>query len=399
MVELPTFQVGVAWSDELTGVFRVGVSQLDSTSDVLGGGFGYNDFDDLTSYVRAVTIQRGRTDDLEQMQQGICSIQLYDSTGRFNPESTSSDLAGMIVPMRPVRISAGWDGSTYRLFFGYVERVEFDPANRITTIDAVDFFEWLANSNKSFTPAATSTNVGASIGEFLDQLEFTDPAYRAIDDGRSITEAFALAGNSYLDQIGLLLQYDRGVVFVEGNGTVRFIEGERWWAHGTPSATLDGDLASDMRITTDKQRIVNRQVVTFSEVEYSTYDDASRRRYGWRDGEPIDTAYVANSTEALDLARWVIATRKDPIAPIRAIEVKAASTAAIRNQLELDIGDWVAWGEPIGGTTSEGVIEGIEHEVSVDALPLTRYLVSKRRVNAFTLDVSVLDGTDVLGWA
>ena len=52
-----------------------------------------------------------------------------------------------------------------------------------------------------------------------------------------------------------------------------------------------------------------------------------------------------------------------------------------------------------GGTAGQGPIEGTEDEIVIGTLPITRYLVSKRAVSAFTLDVSELDGADLLGWA
>lgn len=414
MVTMPEYRVEVAWSEQLSGVFRVGISEIGSTSDLLGAGFGANVFDDVTSYVQEVSIQRGRSDDLGPMEQGTCGLVLKDSAGRFNPENPSSDLYGLLVPMRPIRVKAIYDGSTYGLFAGYVERIEHDPSERVTTIDGVDFFEWLQNAQSAATPASTGglsllfagstgiTTVGGAIGAMLDALSFTDPALRDLDTGRSFPAgAFDPDGAaSYLEGIGQLLDFDRGAVFVDGNGAVRFVDGTAYWRSESPVADLDGDIASDMKVSVDKQRIVNRQSVTKTgSTEQIATDDTSRRQYGYRDGSPIDSGYLSSDTDALNLAQFIVATNGSPRVPGRELEVKPSSTAALRNQLAREIGDRVTFSEPRGGTDAEGVIEGIRHKIDqAGHWHVTKFLVSKRLASAFTVGVSEVGGTDFLGW-
>ncbi len=396
-----TVTVEVAWTGALTGVFTLGTSELGGT-DVLGGGFGNNVFDDITAYVRAVRTKRGRTDDLSQMQQGTCSITLKDATGRFNPENPTSPLAGYLLPLRPVKITAVHNSVTYGVFYGYIERIEHDPATRISTIDCVDFFEWLQATRLTFSPPGGFgiLHVGPDgIEEVLDQIGWTDPTMRNIDTGRAIS-AFVLADDTpYLEQIADLVAYDTGVFFITGSGVVRFISGENYWKRQTTAGTLNGALTSNLRAAIDKQRIVNRQTCTASGGTAQTYtDEDSRRQYGYRDGAAFTSTYLASDAEALTRARFIVATRKDPSVPTRAVEVKAIDDTAAVQMLARDIGDQVALSETRGGTDTTVVIEGIEQEIAVDALPRTRFLVSKRRVNLFTLGTSVLSGPDILGW-
>jgi hypothetical protein len=51
------------------------------------------------------------------------SLTLFDKGGNFNPENASAFLAGYLVPMRPIKIDAFFNGSQYPLFRGYIERM------------------------------------------------------------------------------------------------------------------------------------------------------------------------------------------------------------------------------------------------------------------------------------
>ncbi len=81
-----TLKVECAWSGNLTGVFRLDISQLDGT-DGLGGTFGQNVFDDLTPDVKRFTIQRGRNSDLSRMEKGRLTLSLKDPFGKYNVEN------------------------------------------------------------------------------------------------------------------------------------------------------------------------------------------------------------------------------------------------------------------------------------------------------------------------
>lgn len=392
-----TYAIGVAWSDNLTGVFRVGYSTVGGT-DLLPGGFGYNVFDDISSYVREIATKRGRSSDLGAMQQGTCTVILHDRGGRFNPENPSSDLYGQLVPLRPIKIDATHLGITYPIFRGYIERIEHDPLHDTTKIDAVDFFEWIQNENENYTAVATA--VDDAISEILARVEFTDPALMSLDDGRTITQPGTTQTGTYLARISDLMTYDQGAFFMTAGGVARYISGANHWTHTAVVATLDETLTSDLRTAVDKQRILNRLTVTWvnGSFEYAAEDTTSQDMYGFRAGESISTYYPTGAVETEGIARWIVAIRKDPTVPTRALEIKGGSDAKILQQLSLEIGNRIAWSETRGNTSSEGKIEGVQHKVKVGSLHTTKFLVSKRVKDAFTVGVSTVGGADVLYW-
>lgn len=394
---LPTLQVEVAWTTNITGVFRVGPSLLDGP-DVLAGAFGGNVFDDITAYIREIECDRGRSDDLGPVDQGSCRLLLKDTAGRFNPENPTSDLAPYLVPMRPVRVRAIHNGTTYGVFYGFIERIEHDPFTHETSIECVDLFEWLAVASDSFVDGSI-TSAGDAIGAYLDELEFTDPAFRSIDAGRAISLTNHTQEGEYLGGIQDVVAYDRGIFFVMATGVVRYISGAAYWAKAAPIVDLDASFSSDLKAAVDKQRIVNRVAITKTGGTAQTATDTtSTGRYGFRDGAALTSDYLADDTEALNLARWIVAILKDPGTPTKGVELIGADDARLTQILAREIGDRVAFSETRGGTDSEGVIEGVKFSWAIGALPKARFLISKRRRDAFTVGQSHPNGVDALYW-
>ena len=97
--------------------------------------FDNNPFDasltytDISSYVRQFNTKRGRANELGQFVGGTASLLLSNADNRFNPNNTSSpyyDTANSITkiqPLKPVKISATYDGTTYPVFFGYLDMI------------------------------------------------------------------------------------------------------------------------------------------------------------------------------------------------------------------------------------------------------------------------------------
>ncbi len=397
----PVYSISVAWTTNLTGVFTVGTSLLGGT-DVLGGAFGGNVFDDITSHVQAFEINRGRSDDLGAVEQGTLHLDLTDLTGRFNPENPTSDLYDYLVPMRPVRFDVTVPATptkTYTIFRGFIERIEHDPLTRTSTIDCVDLFEWLSISTSPLELVGI-TSVGDAIERYLDAIEFTDPGLRSIDAGRPINLVDTTHTTDYLGGIQDVVAYDRGIFFITGDGIARYISGENYWAEAAfVNFDFDPTYTSDLKAAVDKQRINNRvTVLADGGTPQTAVDTTSTGRYGFRDGAPLSSSYLSGDTEALALARWIVAIQKDPTVPTRGLEVVGGDDARVAVMFSLDIGFRVLFSEDRGGTNSEGIIEGLQTSGAIGELPRTRFLISKRRKDAFTIGRSLLDGTDILYW-
>ena len=82
---------------------------------------------DVTSYVRSVSVNRGKSTDLDEYTAGQMSV-VFDNRDRaFDPDYTSSPLYGAIVPRRRIRFSAGYDANSLQSqFFGFIDDWNFD---------------------------------------------------------------------------------------------------------------------------------------------------------------------------------------------------------------------------------------------------------------------------------
>ena len=136
-------------------------------------------FTDISDYVRAIKINRGRVNELGQFPAGVCSLSLSNADNRFNPNQStfyydSANGRTKIQPLKVVRVSAVYDSTTYRLFYGYLDNIPVnyvaEGIDSIVTFTAVDAFKifqgqtiqsvgWRVGTS-GFSELGTSTRLG-----------------------------------------------------------------------------------------------------------------------------------------------------------------------------------------------------------------------------------------------
>ncbi|MFH0900680.1 MAG: hypothetical protein V2A73_08640 [Pseudomonadota bacterium] len=396
----PTYSVEVAWSGRLTGVFTIGTSTIGGT-DLIGGTFGGNVFDTITDDVREVHITRGRQSDMEYTTQGKCTLRLKDSNGTYNPENAGSSLANYLDVMKPVRVRAVYDGTTYDLFNGYISSIEHEPGRgaQVSTIEAVDFFEWLQMSKPTI---ATQTNKTVSylIGLILDAVGLTSSHMRNLSTSHNTVPSWTADGSATaLSLIEGLLEIDRGVFYVAKDGRATYVD------HGTlyssaVLATITGAEVGSLRARIDKDQVINGQTVTRTGGVAQTYTDAtSRRLRGYREGSSIESAYLATDSQALILAKWLVNLLKQPRGTPRRVRLSNKDATNLEQILARELGDVVAIDESVGGTDVTGHTWQIEHNItSSPRLHECWWTVQKRQHMFFTIGRSLIGGTDVIGY-
>lgn len=124
-----TFKVEISWQSAASGIFKLDVSQLDGGSVLDGTGVAdfTGPYDNVTTDVESIHIRRGRDDVLKDIQAGECEIVLFNPTNfdYYNPNAPGgvtpiNSVNPGFEPMRPVRITATYSGTSYPLFFGYI---------------------------------------------------------------------------------------------------------------------------------------------------------------------------------------------------------------------------------------------------------------------------------------
>jgi hypothetical protein len=171
------FKVEIGFTSSLANLLVFDFSFVDvggttQTLGVFGNSFSnYFDgpLDDVSEYIDgSVTIRRGRDDLLNNMQAGTCIFTLCDTEdpGTFNPQNPGSafvDQVPGLVPMRPVKISATYSGTTYGLFYGFIQAASFSMDGTVgkLQVSCVDLFLWLSR----VSPKDINAFIGGSTTE------------------------------------------------------------------------------------------------------------------------------------------------------------------------------------------------------------------------------------------
>jgi hypothetical protein len=134
---------------------------------------------EITTYVRSITVRRGRADDFEQFDTGTAQLVLDNRERRFDPFYTSGPYYLKLTPRRQIRIVGQIGGSTYEVFRGYVAGwpVEWSEAgyDSTVTIQAFDALGLMANETlPTDWPAYYTTSLAPR-------------HYYQLNDGRSAT--------------------------------------------------------------------------------------------------------------------------------------------------------------------------------------------------------------------
>jgi len=92
---------------------------------------GAHDFttegDDITSYVKALRISRGKDKDSNTYPAATLELTLINTDGRFYPTLTTSPYYPKIRIWLPVRVQATYGGNTYNLYYGYLNLIKAYP--------------------------------------------------------------------------------------------------------------------------------------------------------------------------------------------------------------------------------------------------------------------------------
>lgn len=357
----------------------------------------------LTTDPQSYDIARGRTDDLGTMQMGKATIRLFDKTGKYSATSTTSPYAGLIRPMKPVRVRATSADGTFGLFYGFLSRCETNPdyGTQQATLEANDLFTWLDRA-KPTIGTVYNTTTGTAIGLLLDSIGWTDPAMRSLAIGDSIPAFGADGSLSALSLIGDLLQTERGLFYIRGDGVAVYDARHARFqgARAASQATIPGTMQA-VAPGTDIATIANRATVTAGAgVPQTYYDAASGAEFGPSDFGAITSAYLATDVQAASLAQYMVRQRKDPTPTARRLALLSDLSSVRLPMLQRDLSDRVTVTSAISGLTGDYHIESINHTVSVEMMRhICIWTLSKHpAVEPFRVGISAVGGPDVISY-
>lgn len=116
-------------------------------------------WDDVTSYVRGVSISRGRSTELATYSPGTASILLDNRTRIFDPSNTAGTYYGELLPMKRIRVRAASGVTSAVVFTGYVLGwpIEYpgmkDSVVQVSCVDAFRVLEQAEMVDSAYTAA------------------------------------------------------------------------------------------------------------------------------------------------------------------------------------------------------------------------------------------------------
>lgn len=391
------YRVEVGWDTLVgSGTFVLGTSTIGG-ADRLGGTATGAALSDVSSEVKRITLTRGR-DSSGAVQAGEATVVLHDSTGKYNPLNADSPLAGKLRPGRPVRVSVTVSGTTYDRFYGYIQSIasDSDYGTQEAEIHCRDLFVLLEACRPTIANTGPTTT-GAAIGRVLDAISLP-VASRDLDTGDAIPDFGADGSKSGLEVIAELLKAERGTFYANGAGKAVYEDRQAAWR--PPRTAPQSTIATGMNVRdpgADIARVRNRATVQRTGgVAVSYRDERSVALYGVRDHAALVTPYLADDEQAQRLARWLVASSKEPVPPVRSLRINAYDAGNYQALLARELNDFVRVVEPRTQIAGDFTIEAISDDIAPGAHTCSWSLRSRAAGQAFRIGVSTLGGSDVL---
>ena len=303
-----TFGNAFTLGDPVNGVLGTGILS-DSSAPAL--------VLNLTDVTRSISIRRGRNINRDSYEAGTCKVRIYDPTGRFNPQNPSSDLFGYLTPLRKLRISAEYLGTTYYLFSGYTTDYvyTYDQAENVSYVDigASDAFRLFAMAAlTTVTGQAAGQDTGTRLEKILDAVDFP-VSMRTIDLGDSLTQADPATSRTALAALKNVETSEQGAFYIspEGNTIFKNRGNTISSAGGTPVQfnQTGGIPYKNLIFAFDDKLIVNQSTVTRLGGSPQTYIDLASVAEYFPHVVTFSDLVVQTDSEAANIAAIYVGTR------------------------------------------------------------------------------------------
>jgi hypothetical protein len=370
---------------------------------------------EITSLVTRVNIRRGRNRITSKFEFGSADVVLYDQNGNWNPMNTAGAYYPDLVPLRQIIIYATYLGVDYYLFSGYITNYDtgFRQGNEdlsTVTLRCVDAFKLLAGSAIT-TVAGTSAGQlsGARVDALLNAVDWP-VSLREIDTGNSTLQADPGTSRNVLEALQTVENSEFGGIFVDGQSNVVFVDRDSLITRPATSLYSFNDNGTDISYTNavvayDDTTLINDVTVTRSGgTAQNVYDQTSIDTFflhsGIRDGILVET-----DTEALNQAKGILATRKDPEVRIDSIQLNLyddINPNKPKAGVDIDLLDGITVTKTMPGNTSvtqPSLVNAIHHDITKSSW-MTTLFTSEPLLAGFVLDsaVSGILGEDVLSY-
>jgi len=337
---------------------------------------------DVTNYVAAVSISRGKSRELDRFTAGQASVTLHNDDRTFDPFYADSPYFSQILPRKQVVI----ESNGIRQFTGYID--DWDLTYQLggksyASISCIDgFLQLSATQIDSFT--TTSQLSGERIEAILNRPEVAWPAgERDIDAGQETLVADTVPENTNaLQYLQLVESTEPGALFMSKSGAVTFRD--RITIPPLVDTLIFADDErpesvgySDIQVIYGSENLYNRVVVTRESGTPQAVDNfASQDIFGVQTLS-LDGLLLTSDEDALVLADYLLGRYDQPELRFSSLQVKLhdKNTADQAELLAVEIQDVIkivftpnGIGEAI---ERYGLVTGISHNIGIDTHSVT----------------------------
>lgn len=367
------------------------------------GTLGGLQYADLTQYVQAVNIQRGRNRQLDQFNSGSATITFYNGSRILDPLNTASPYYPYVLPRCPVIIKA----NNEPIFTGLVAdwNLDYDQTNNdLMFASCTDIFTVLGNQKlNAKTPSAQSSS--ARVNAILNATEVQYQGARSIGTGTSTLGAYAIdQDENVLTYLQTVTKSEQGYLFVAADGTLTF-KGRSAVLNPVSGADfkMDGSgIPYQTLINQFGDELLYNYVVTQSPAGAAQINSDTTSIALYQTQNLTYTDLLNSTTTEVDaLGEYLLGRYKDPVLRFTGLSTQlAALTTATQNVLfSLDLTDIVTVTKqfPTGtpsSVTQTLIVSGIAHTISPDSHVVAYTFESVDGNQYLTLDNTIFGTLD-----
>lgn len=337
---------------------------------------------DVTQYVASVSVNRGKSRELDRYTAGNASVTFHNDSRIFDPFNDSSIYYPNVVPRKLLKIET----SDVPVFTGYIDDwdLTYDLSGKsFASASVVDGFLRLSAAElDSFT--ATSQISSDRITAILNRPEVNWPvADRFIDTGLTTLQADVVPENeNALQYLQLVETTENGKLFVNAAGQLTFknratvppLNASIVFAD---DATANAVKYNKIEVVYGSENLYNRVTITRAGGTPQVSDSStSQSKYGVA-AFSLDGLLLTTDTEASYLAAYLVGLYDEPELRINEVTVLLhdKTPTQVTDILDLDISDVVQvkfTPNEIGSQIDQyGIIIAVKHSIGIDTHSVT----------------------------
>ena len=311
---------------------------LDSPLGVLGGG---EVLVEVTPYVRAFGITRGKSRELDRYGSGQARVEFNNNDRTFDPTYAASPYFGQVEPRRQIRISV----DNVIQFEGTIDDWNIDynaGGNSVATAMAFDGIANLANLETE-TLTLTEATVDNQLNQVLNNINWPS-SKRDLDVSTAVLAGSTVNdGTNALGLLQLMTDSEPGDLFVSKTGNVKFVGRNQSFRTGDVILSDDGTAISytAVKVIFGSELLFNAWTVENLTNQILVKSDSSIGLYGERDA--TRNTLLKNTSDLQTLGDFLLTRYDAPEYRFESLSVnlKLVSPADRADLLDLELGDVV----------------------------------------------------------